>query len=215
MTPKPIDESLSDTSRAVLSALSRGTTLGKSILKAQCELLGYDPQRLEAVQLKGLVPRLLDAAGHFGAPAKVDAIREALDFVVSAAERQRSEGRHDSHRTSSVGKRAAREEPSVRASATTSPGDTPSSGYRRVAAKFEPLGDFARQVQGELLAYSPLAWPLLEAQCQRRDKSAPGLRPSDLMALLPELERSLRLFGSPDGAAAVCHRLDYLIRRAG
>lgn len=196
MTTKSNDESLSETSRAVLAALSLGTTLARSILKTQSELLGWDPNALEPSHLQALIPKLLEAVGRFGSKAKVQAIREALKAVETLA----GEPVHPVARRPSVGQ---------------IPLEPPTSGYRRIAAKVEILGPFARQVQQILSAYSPLAWPLLEAQCERRGHQAADLQPGSLAELILELERSLCRFGPADGAAVVCRSLDQLIRRVG
>jgi len=182
-------------SRAVLEALASVTTLPRPILKAQCELLGYHPHSLETHHLDALVPKLLEAVGRFGSPAKVKALRVALISV----------GGFESIRTT---------EP-VRDAVKDAVKESPASGYRRVANAAQlPLGAFARSVQNAMAAHSPLGWSLLEAQCERHGQRASALTPETLAALIPELERSLMRFGSPASAEETRAALERLIRRA-
>lgn len=88
---------------------------------------------------------------------------------------------------------------------------------RKLLARFEPmeapirslipkprkvpeLGAFSQQVLVELERLSPLAWSLLEAQCSRAGLDAVNLTPSDLMQVMPAVEKSLARFTSPDRA---------------
>ena len=188
MTTEPNDESMSETSRAVLRALRTATTLAKPILNAQSALLGYDPNALEPRHLESLVPKLIEAVGRFGSAAKVRALRAALLSTCALYVEETSE--------------AQKEEPS--------------SGYRRVGGSHsKALSAFAQAVQSALVAHSPLGWSLLEAQCERRGQKAAELRPESLSDLMPEFQRSLRRFGSSDDVQAARIALERLIRRAG
>lgn len=90
------------------------------------------------------------------------------------------------------------------------------SGCRRIPSRGDArTGPFAKQVQLALETHSPLGWSLFEAQCERRGQAVHTLQPENLGALLPEFERSLRLFGSATQAEAACATLERLSRRVG
>jgi hypothetical protein len=59
----------------VLSALRAQSSLGSSILNAQCELAGLKPAQLTDEDLPVLIPRLVSALARFVAPHKVEAFR--------------------------------------------------------------------------------------------------------------------------------------------
>jgi hypothetical protein len=184
----PNDESMSEVSRAVFAALSSVTSLAKPILNAQCKLLGYDPNALSVEHLEKLVPRLSEAVERFGSVEKVRALRAALLSSSSLDLTAVMDAARDSR----------------------------PSGCRRVSLTFSvDLGPFAKEVRAALSNHSPLSWSLLEAQCERRGRTVQSLEPDSLRALLPELERSLKRFGSAEEAEATCVMLERLSRRAG
>lgn len=181
------DESMSVVSRAVLTALCTVTSLARPILNAQCRLLGYDPNALEVGHLEQLVPKLSEAIGRFGSIEKVRALRAALLAAPSLDLAALMDTARDSR----------------------------PSGCRRVYAKGEVSpGHFAKEVQHALETHSPLGWALLEAQCERRGQNIQSLQPESLRPLIPELERSLRRFGTAEQAESVCVTLERLSRRA-
>jgi hypothetical protein len=58
----------------------------------------------------------------------------------------------------------------------------------------DSFGAFAQEVRDVLQRFSPLAWPLLEAQASRHQVNAPNLEPQDVARLVDDFEKSLARF---------------------
>ncbi|MBZ0119041.1 MAG: hypothetical protein K8H88_18745 [Sandaracinaceae bacterium] len=69
---------LSPTARHVLEALSSQTALAWPILKAQCELAGYDPALLASTELAEILPQLVTALARFTSPLKARAFERQV-----------------------------------------------------------------------------------------------------------------------------------------
>jgi hypothetical protein len=76
-----------------------------------------------------------------------------------------------------------------------------------------PISRLALQVLRELQQFSALAWPLLEAQCTRHGIPPGELSRSQLSDILPDIERGLARFTSPEKAKAARERLEELMAR--
>ncbi|MBN1612326.1 MAG: hypothetical protein JW940_37190 [Polyangiaceae bacterium] len=76
-----------------------------------------------------------------------------------------------------------------------------------------PMSRLALQVLQELQRFSALAWPLFEAQCTRHGISPGDLSRSQLGDILPDIEKCLTRFASPEKAKAARKRLEELVAR--
>lgn len=175
----------------VLEALSAYTSLARSILKAQCELAGLDPNDIQEHHLPLLAPRLSIALGRFTSPQKAETFRRELL-------RRRSEPPAIAA-TSTAGKTAA-----------PSPG---LSGLAESVAKGQ-LPEFAQRVADVLAEFTPLASRILEAQCARANIRVDLLGPRELHGLIPAIAGALARFTSPAKARAAADALSKFARRS-
>jgi hypothetical protein len=76
-----------------------------------------------------------------------------------------------------------------------------------------PTSKLTLEVLRELQRFSALAWPLIEAQCTRHGISPDELSRSQLADILPDIEKSLARFTSPEKAKAARERLEQLAAR--
>ena len=78
MSGEPAVQELSAVSRSVLEVLRSVSSLAWPILKAQAQMLGADPAKLQTKDLGMLVPRLVEAVARFGSRDKAERVRRAL-----------------------------------------------------------------------------------------------------------------------------------------
>ena len=79
MSGEPAVQELSAVSRSVLEVLRSVSSLAWPILKAQAQMLGADPAKLQTKDLGMLVPRLVEAVARFGSRDKAERVRRALE----------------------------------------------------------------------------------------------------------------------------------------
>jgi hypothetical protein len=176
------DQQRSLVSRQVMSALEQVCTLGASILKAQAAMLRLDPSNLQAEDLELLHEPLVRAVERFTSPLKAERLSRSLREL----------------------------RPVLSAPPVSGPRN--SFGVQTRARDSQVAPDsFAGRVLEALRLYSPLAWPLLEAQCSRAGLEAVDLTAAQLQQLMPTLEKSLARFTSPPRAAAARETLELLI----
>ena len=78
------DQKLSRTSRTILEALKKHTSLAWPIFKAQCSMAGCDPTQLMPNDVEAVVPKIASALSKFTTPTKAEAFRTELIPSVSS-----------------------------------------------------------------------------------------------------------------------------------